>query len=148
MSKLTTEANKLPPSCVVQRSPFTGDTKGTICKAMLNETAWVPTTEASRLLGRSASYLKRQRETHGGFLEAGRHYAMAPSSNATITWNVPLIRKDLHRRAQLTQISTNNLGPRCDCRQISNTSITEAYSNHSELSSAIEKTLPTTFQEI
>jgi len=74
---------------------------------MLIEIAWVPTTEASRLLGRSASYLKRQRETHGGFLEAGIHYSMAPSSNAAITWNVSLIRKDLHRRAQLTQKRTN-----------------------------------------
>ena len=74
---------------------------------MSSEAAWVTTTEASRLLGRSASYLKRQRETHGGFLEAGRHYAMAPSSNASITWNVPLIRAELHRRAVLTRTATS-----------------------------------------
>ena len=59
---------------------------------MSPDTAWVATTEASRLLGRSASFLKRLRDTHGGFLEAGKHYAMAPSSNAAITWNVSLIR--------------------------------------------------------
>ena len=62
---------------------------------MFSETAWVTTTEASRLLGRSASFLKRQRESHGGFLESGTHYALAPSSNAPITWNVPLIRDEL-----------------------------------------------------
>ena len=77
------------------------DAKGPPQQAMLIENAWAPTTEASRLLGRSPSYLKRQRETHGGFLEAGRHYAMAPSANAPITWNVSLIREELHRRALL-----------------------------------------------
>ena len=66
---------------------------------MSSETAWATTTEASRLLARSASFLKRLRDTHGGFLEAGKHYAMAPSSNAPITWNVSLIRDELQRRA-------------------------------------------------
>ena len=65
----------------------------------LTSEIWLPTTEASQALGRSPSYLKRLRDTHGGFLEAGVHYAMAPSSNAAITWNVPLIRDLLNKRA-------------------------------------------------
>ena len=80
-----------------------GDAKGLTKQHMFSETAWVTTTEASRLLGRSASFLKRQRESHGGFLESGTHYALAPSSNAPITWNVPLIRDELNRRARLVR---------------------------------------------
>jgi hypothetical protein len=59
---------------------------------------WLPTRDAALALGRSTTYLKRLRETHGGWLESGRHYAVAPSSNASITWNVPLIRDALNKR--------------------------------------------------
>ena len=59
---------------------------------------WLPTKDAALALGRSTTYLKRLRDTHGGWLESGIHYAVAPSSNASITWNVPLIRDALNRR--------------------------------------------------
>ena len=59
---------------------------------------WLPTRDAALALGRSTSYLKRLRDSHGGWLEAGVHYAIAPSSNASITWNVPLIRDALNKR--------------------------------------------------
>ena len=59
---------------------------------------WLPTRDAALALGRSTSYLKRLRDTHGGWLESGVHYAIAPSSNASITWNVPLIRDALNKR--------------------------------------------------
>jgi hypothetical protein len=62
---------------------------------------WLPTRDAETALGRSTTYLKRLRDTHGGWLEAGTHYAVAPSSNASITWNVPLIRNDLNKRGML-----------------------------------------------
>jgi hypothetical protein len=62
---------------------------------------WLPTRDAATALGRSTTYLKRLRDTHGGWLEAGTHYAVAPSSNASITWNVPLIRNDLNKRGML-----------------------------------------------
>ncbi|TCD56745.1 hypothetical protein CWE17_08755 [Synechococcus sp. BS56D] len=69
---------------------------------------WLPTTQAAQALGRSASFLKRLRDTHGGFLEAGRHYAMAPSSNAAITWNVSLIREALNKRASNIRKESGN----------------------------------------
>jgi hypothetical protein len=65
---------------------------------MLTISAWLPTPAAALALGRSTSYLKRLRDTHGGFLESGKHYAVAPSSNAPITWNVDLVRHELNRR--------------------------------------------------
>ncbi len=65
---------------------------------MLTKTDWLPTPAAALALGRSATYLKRLRDSHGGFLESGRHYAVAPSSNAAITWNVDAIRAELNRR--------------------------------------------------
>ena len=60
--------------------------------------AWLPTRDAAIALGRSTSYLKRLRDSHGGFLQSGKHYATAPSVNATICWNVPEIRDALNRR--------------------------------------------------
>ena len=74
----------------------------------LTSELWLPTTAASQALGRSPSYLKRLRDTHGGFLEAGRHYAMAPSSNAAITWNVSLIREALNKRASSFRKEVSN----------------------------------------
>jgi len=61
-------------------------------------TDWLPTRDAALALGRSTTYLKRLRDTHGGWLESGVHYAIAPSCNASITWNVPLIRDALNKR--------------------------------------------------
>jgi len=65
---------------------------------MITISAWLPTPVAALALGRSTSYLKRLRDTHGGFLESGKHYAVAPSCNAAITWNVDLVRHELNRR--------------------------------------------------
>lgn len=65
---------------------------------MLLTPIWLPTPAAALALGRSTSYLKRLRDTHGGFLESGKHYCVAPSSNAPITWNVELVRQELNRR--------------------------------------------------
>jgi hypothetical protein len=65
---------------------------------MISPTIWLPTPSAALALGRSTSYLKRLRDSHGGFLESGKHYAVAPSSNAAITWNIELVRKELNRR--------------------------------------------------
>jgi hypothetical protein len=65
---------------------------------MITIPAWLPTPAAALALGRSSSYLKRLRDSHGGFLEAGKHYAVAPSSNAAITWHVESIRQELNRR--------------------------------------------------
>ena len=64
----------------------------------MNTDFWLPTPKAAEALGRSSGYLKRLRETHGGFLEVGTQYSLAPSSNAPITWNIPLIRAALNQR--------------------------------------------------
>ena len=66
---------------------------------MEDSQVWLRTPAAARSLGRSESYLKRLRDTHGGFLESGRHYMNGTSRNASIVWNIPLIRKDLLKRA-------------------------------------------------
>ena len=57
------------------------------------------TPQAADALGCSVSYLKRQRDTHGGFLELGKHYHCKPSSNAAITWDVDLIRAEMNKRS-------------------------------------------------
>jgi len=67
----------------------------------LSNSPWLPTRDAALALGRSTTYLKRLRDTHGGWLESGVHYAVAPSSNASITWNVPLIRDALNKRGMV-----------------------------------------------
>ena len=66
---------------------------------MEDSQVWLPTPAAAKYLGRSESYLKRLRDTHGGFLEIGVHYCKAPSPNAPITWRCDLIVKELNKRA-------------------------------------------------
>ena len=58
------------------------------------------TPQAADALGCSVSYLKRQRDTHGGFLELGKQYHRKPSSNASITWDVDLIRAEMNKRSR------------------------------------------------
>ena len=57
------------------------------------------TPDAARALGRSPQYLKRLRDSHGGFLVLGTHYCQAPSRNAAITWDVEAISKELCKRS-------------------------------------------------
>ena len=58
------------------------------------------TPDAARHLQVSESYLKRKRDTHGGFLVGGEHYFLGASSNASITWDVDRIEQLLHQRGQ------------------------------------------------
>lgn len=69
----------------------------------MNSSQWLPTSAASQALGRSPSFLKRLRDTHGGFLELGRHYSLAPSRTAPITWNVTRIQEELNKRARIAR---------------------------------------------
>ena len=62
------------------------------------------TPQAADALGCSVSYLKRQRDTHGGFLELGKHYHRKPSSNASITWDVDLIRAEMNKRSRASRV--------------------------------------------
>ena len=59
----------------------------------------LPTPAAARALGRSPQYLKRLRDSHGGFLVLGTHYFQAPSRNAAITWDVEAFSKELCKRS-------------------------------------------------
>ena len=61
----------------------------------------LPTPAAARALGRSPQYLKRLRDTHGGFLVLGKHYFEAPSRNAAITWDVQAVNQELCKRSVL-----------------------------------------------
>ncbi len=59
---------------------------------------WLPTRPAAIALGCSPEHLKRQRDVHGGFLEAGVHYALGSSATASITWEIEGCRAAFHRR--------------------------------------------------
>ena len=57
------------------------------------------TPEAAKYLGCSAQFLKKKRDSHGGYLEEGKHYHYRGDSvNAAIVWDVELIGKELHKR--------------------------------------------------
>ena len=64
------------------------------------------TPDAAEFLQVSESYLKRKRDTHGGFLVAGEHYFLGESSNASIRWRVDRIQDLLHKRGQLARMNT------------------------------------------
>ena len=59
------------------------------------------TQDAAKHLQVSQSYLKRLRDSHGGFLVGGEHYFLGASSNASIRWDVDLIQKELHKRGRI-----------------------------------------------
>ena len=56
------------------------------------------TPDAAKYLQVSESYLKRLRDTHGGFLVGGEHYFLGASSNSSIRWDCDAIRHELHKR--------------------------------------------------
>ena len=59
------------------------------------------TPDAARYPQVSQSYLKRLRDTHGGFLVGGEHYFLGASSNASIRWDVLAIQRELHKRGRI-----------------------------------------------
>ena len=63
------------------------------------------TPDAARALGRSTQFLKRLRDTHGGFLVLGTHYFQAPSRNAAITWDVQAVNQELCKRSVMDRKS-------------------------------------------
>ena len=65
-----------------------------------HDMAILKTPLAAEALGCSDKYLKRLRESHGGFLKQGVHYFCKPSSNAPITWDVDLIREEFDKRSR------------------------------------------------
>ena len=64
------------------------------------------TPDAARYLQVSESFLKRKRDTHGGFLVGGEHYFLGASSNASIRWDVDAIAGEFHKRGQLARMNT------------------------------------------
>ena len=59
------------------------------------------TPDAAQHLQVSQSYLKRLRDTHGGFLVGGEHYLLGASPNASIRWDVLAIQRELHKRGRI-----------------------------------------------
>ena len=59
----------------------------------------LPTRAAAAALGRSPDYLKRLRDSHGGFLVHGTHYWVGHSSNAPITWDIDAVREAIAKRS-------------------------------------------------
>jgi len=64
---------------------------------------WLRTPAAAIALDCSQNYLKRCRDTHGGFLVGGEHYILGPSHSAAILWDVDAIRAAFHYRGMLRQ---------------------------------------------
>jgi len=64
---------------------------------------WLRTPAAAVALDCSQNYLKRLRDTHGGFLVGGEHYILGPSHSAAILWDVDAIRAAFHYRGMLRQ---------------------------------------------
>ena len=64
------------------------------------------TPDAAKYLQISESFLKRKRDTHGGFLVGGEHYFLGASSNASIRWDVDAIAREFHMRGQLARMNT------------------------------------------
>ena len=55
------------------------------------------TPKAAEYLRCSPQFLKRKRDSYGGFLEEGKHYFYSSKlSNAVINWDVELVRDELH----------------------------------------------------
>ena len=65
------------------------------------------TPDAARHLQVSESFLKRKRDTHGGFLVGGEHYFLGASTNASIRWDVDAIAREFHKRGQLARMNTS-----------------------------------------
>jgi hypothetical protein len=61
------------------------------------------TPDAAKYLQVSESYLKRLRDTHGGFLNPDEHYYPGASSNASIRWDVDAIQQELSKRGRIKQ---------------------------------------------
>ena len=64
------------------------------------------TTATAAALGRSPDYLKRLRESCGGFLEPQVHYWLGHSPNAPITWNVEAVREAIAKRGIQARIKS------------------------------------------
>ena len=73
------------------------------------------TPDAARYLQVSESFLKRKRDTHGGFLVGGEHYFLGASSNASIRRYVDAMPGEFHKRGQLARM--NNAAPVNQLRQ-------------------------------
>ncbi len=61
---------------------------------------WLRTSDAAEELACSTSFLKRNRETHGGFLIAEEDYILGASKTAPIVWNTESCRKKFHYRGR------------------------------------------------
>ena len=58
---------------------------------------WMKTIDAARALGLSTQTIHRYRDDKGGFLAVGYDYQFGMHPNSPIRWNVPAIRKALHK---------------------------------------------------
>tara|TARA_R100001443_G_scaffold19990_1_gene31850 strand:+ start:323 stop:592 length:270 start_codon:yes stop_codon:yes gene_type:complete len=63
-----------------------------------DEPQWLKTIDAARALGLSTQTMMRYRDDQGGFLAVGYDYQFGMHPNSPIRWNVPAIRKALHKR--------------------------------------------------
>ena len=63
-------------------------------------TNWLATPDAGKALGVSPITLKRRRDSHGGFLEHGKHWRFkTESSNSPMLWEVTAIRDEFEKRS-------------------------------------------------
>lgn len=67
---------------------------------------WLPTGQASRLLGCSPDTLKRYIK-RDGFLIEGEHWYQGPHSQSPIVWNIHACRDAIKRQGRLKQRRRN-----------------------------------------
>ena len=73
------------------------------------EETYLLTPKAAEFLCCSAQFLKKKRDSHGGYLEEGKHYFYrGDAPNAAIVWNVELILEELHSRGMKARKKTNS----------------------------------------
>ena len=66
----------------------------------MSEPIWLSTPEAAHQLGIHFNTLKKKRDTHGGYLVAGKDYRYATDSvRSKILWNVESIKEQFHKRS-------------------------------------------------
>ena len=58
----------------------------------------LPTRAAAAALGRSPDYLKRLRDSHGGFLVHGTHYWVGHRINVPSDWGIDAAREAIAKR--------------------------------------------------
>ena len=65
-------------------------------------TTWLRTPEAVASC-QCWDFLKRNRDSHGGYFVEGKDYVLGASLNASIRWNIDECRQRIHQQGRLAR---------------------------------------------